>query len=358
MRTVKKLTVLLVCAVVSFSFLLSSGCAGAGELTRYQAEFMSLFDTVTIIIGYSESKEDFTLLAGRIKGVLEEYHMLYDIYNDYEGINNIKTINDNAGIAPVKVDGRIIDLLEFALEQYKATDGQLNIAFGSVLSIWHEYRTAGIYDPQDARLPPREQLLAASRHTNIYDMVIDKEASTVYLKDPLMRLDVGAIAKGYATEQTAVFFENEGVTNLLISTGGNVRAIGGKLEGNREIPWIVSIQNPDKSSPEQDIMSVIMNDNSLVSSGGYERYYIVDGTRYHHIIDPETLMPSAYYAAVSIICPDSGMADALSTAIFNMPPEESIELIESIPDTEAVLIFDDGSLRYTSGFEELIYNVH
>lgn len=347
MAQIKRLAAPMICLIL----VLFPGCGK--ELNRYQAEFISLFDTVTVIVGYSESKEDFTLLAERIKNRLEEYHQLYDIYNDYEGISNIKTINDNAGIAPVRVDVRIIELLEFSLEQYEATDGAVNVAFGSVLSIWHDYRTQGIIDPDHARLPPQDLLREAARHTNINDVIIDKEASTVYLNDPDMRLDVGAVAKGYAVEQTARWLEREGVTSLLLSVGGNVRAIGGKPDGKKaDIPWVISIKNPDKSA--DDLFSVLVTDSSVVTSGGYERYYTVDGVRYHHIINPDTLMPSDYYDAVSVLCPDSGMADALSTAIFNMPPDESMEYIEGIPDTEALFIFKDGSFEYTGGFEELI----
>lgn len=342
----KRLTVIL----ISIVMLLASACSK--EPNRYQAQFMSLFDTLTTIIGYSDSKEEFTHLSERMKDMLEEYHVLYDIYNDYEGINNIKTINDNAGKSPVKVDKRIIDLLEFATEQYDASGGAVNIAFGSVLSIWHEYRMAGVESPLVAQLPPMELLESAALHTNIEDIIIDKEASTVFLKDPLMRLDVGAVAKGYATEQTARHFENEGIAGFLLSVGGNIRAIGGKLNGRNVIPWSIGIGNPDKTSPRTELMNVQIYDSSLVSSGVYERYYTVDGTRYHHIINSDTLMPVRSFEVVSIICPDSGMADALSTAIFNMSLEDGMAYIKSLPDTEALWVFGDGSMEYSEGFLE------
>ncbi|NLA86956.1 MAG: FAD:protein FMN transferase, partial [Clostridiales bacterium] len=146
--------------------LFFSGCTGAGS-KRYQAEFISLFDTVTTMVGYSDNKENFRALAEQVRGELEVYHRLYDIYNDYEGLNNVKTINDSAGKAPVKVDRRIIDMLKFAKEQHEVTDGAVNVAFGAVLSIWHDYRDAGLNDPESAEIPPMELLLEASRHTDI-----------------------------------------------------------------------------------------------------------------------------------------------------------------------------------------------
>ncbi|HWP79793.1 MAG TPA: FAD:protein FMN transferase [Candidatus Acidoferrum sp.] len=335
--------------------LLLTGCQRTEKKT-YQAHFLSLFDTVTTIVGFADSKEEFSELAGQIQQKLEEYHQLYDIYNDYEGVNNLKTVNDNAGIAPVAVDGRIIDLLRFSMEQYEATGGAVNVAFGPVLALWHDYREAGLEDPGAAALPPMELLTQALAHTDIEDVIVDEEASTVYLSDPSMRLDVGAVAKGYAVEQVARYFEDEGVQHLLLSVGGNVRAIGGKLEDKteKEIPWEIGIQNPDKSSSESELLSLLITGRSVVSSGIYGRYYTVDGVQYHHIIDPATLMPSAYFAQVTIVCPDSGLADALSTAVFNMPLDEGLAYIESLPDVEALWVMKDGTLAHSSGFESLI----
>jgi len=344
----RKFLALCLCLIL----LLPSGCA-VKRPQRYQAEFLSLFDTVTVIVGYSESKALFTELAGQVQSKLQVYHELYDIYHDYEGVNNIKTINDNAGIAPVVVDRRIISMLLFAKEQYIATDGKVNVTLGSVLKLWHDYREAGLDDPENAALPPEDQLKQAAAHTNINDMIIDEEASTVYLRDPLMRLDVGAVAKGYAAGQVILALKASGVNSLLLSIGGNVCAIGGKpaeIDGQVS-DWAIGVQNPDKSSPNTELATVMVSDLSVVSSGIYERYYTVNGVQYHHIIDPDTLMPSDYFAQVTIICPDSGLADALSTAVFNMPLEKGLAHIEALPDVEALWVLKDGTMVSSSGFD-------
>lgn len=343
----KKLTAIFLILILIFNL---AACVNAKNgKKRYEAEFLMLFDTVTRIIGYSDSEEEFSGQIDQIYDNLKQFHQLYDIYNDYEGINNIKTINDQAGIAPVKVDQRIIDLLLFTKEVYELTGGKVNVAFGSVLRIWHDHREAGIENPERAALPELDQLKAASGHTDIDGVVIDEANATVYLPDPEMRLDVGAIAKGYATEQVAVIAEKNGFTNGLISVGGNVRAIG--IRGDGEL-WKVGVQNP--YDPDEDITNVKLSDVSLVTSGVYERYYTVDGKRYHHIIDPVTLYPAAYFLSVSILCPDSGLADALSTAVFNLPYEQGLALIESLPDTEALWVFPDKSVKSTPGFEDYI----
>ena len=322
------------------------------EQSRYESEFLELFDTVTRIVGYADSEEQFTNYSQIIYDNLKEYHELFDIYNDYEGINNIKTINDNAGITPVKVDQKIIDLLLFSKETYEKTNGQTNVAFGAVLKIWHDYRTIGIDDPQNASLPSEEELKIAKEHTDINDVIINEEDSTVFLKDPDMSLDVGAVAKGYAAERVSEIARESGLSSGLLSVGGNVRGINKNVKTNES--WNVGIQNPDTSSEQSVLKIVRIDDKSLVTSGDYERYYVVDGERYHHIINPDTLFPSKYFTSVSIICIDSGMADALSTAIFSISFEEGLDLINSLPDTEAMWIYKDGTFKYSDNFESLI----
>lgn len=344
----KKITAVFMILILAFNL---AACADAeDEKKRYEAEFLLLFDTVSQVIGYTSTEEEFNGQVNLIYDNLEEYHQLYDIYNSYDGINNVKTINDQAGIAPVKVDGRIIDLLLFSMEAYEMTDGKVNVAYGAVLKIWHEHRDAGIEDPDKATLPDMDQLREASEHTDISKVIIDEENSTVYLNDPDMSLDVGAVAKGYATEQVSKIAEKNGFTNALISVGGNVRAIGRRADGTS---WKVGIQNPYEQNGE-DISKVNLTDGSLVTSGVYERYYSVNGKNYHHIIDPETLYPAEFFLSVSILCPDSGMADALSTSVFNMPYEQGLELIESLPDTAAVWVFADKQVKYSSRFTDFV----
>lgn len=328
-----------------------SAC-GSKEQTRYEAEFLSLFDTATMIVGYADNEEKFTEYSQLIHDALKEYHELYDIYNYYDGINNIKTINDNAGVKPIEVDKRIIELLVFAKDIYEITNGKTNIALGSVLKVWHDYRTAGIENPENSTLPPIEKLEAAANHIDINNVIIDETNSTVFLSDPEMSLDVGAVAKGYATEQVSKIAKKSGFVSGLISVGGNVRGIGNKVNSNEQ--WSVGIQNPNKES-ENSILKVInLSDMSLVTSGNYERYYTVNGKRYNHIINEKTLFPSEYFASVSIVCNDSGIADALSTAVFTMPFEQGIELINSMDNTEAMWVFNDGEIKYSSNFESMI----
>ncbi|MFV0342480.1 MAG: FAD:protein FMN transferase [Anaerocolumna sp.] len=345
----KILAVLMI--VISLTHL--TACSTDSKLNRYDAQFLVLFNTATKIVGYAKTKEEFSEYSQMIYNELKTYHELYDIYNDYEGIHNIKTINDNAGVAPVKVDQKIIDLLIFGKEAYLDTDGKINITMGSVLKVWHDYREEGSEDPLSAKVPDMELLQEKNKHTDINKLIIDEENSTVYLEDPKMRLDVGAIAKGYATEQVSHYAYGHGFIHGMISVGGNIQTIGDKV--GKDEKWNVGIQNPDEESEQEYLYVLDLSNKTLVSSGDYERYYTVDGVRYHHIIDPETLMPSTYFTAVSILTDNGGFADGLSTAIFNMSYEDGLDLIESLSDTEALWVFKDGSMKYSSGFSDYIH---
>jgi len=337
-------------SVVMALLLCLTGCGGFRQ-TRYRAQFLTLFDTVTEIVGYSPSKALFTGQVEQIHEELQQYHQLYDIYREYEGVVNLKTLNDQAGKAPVTVDRRIINLLLFSKQMHAQTGGSVNIAFGSVLKLWKQYREQGIEDPEQAALPPAEALKEAALHTNIEDIVIDAQNSTVFFKDPALQLDVGAIAKGYAVEAVCKSAEARGTDHMLVSVGGNVRAIGRKSLWE---PFLVSLKNPDEDVQKEIPISVSLSGDALVSSGDYLRYYTVDGVQYHHIIDTKTLMPAGYYRSVSILCPDSGLADALSTAAYLLEWEQSKALVQQFPDVQALWILPDGTIKKTEGFEKRI----
>jgi len=342
------------------SFLLSAcvilaaaGCklpSQTVEKKQYQATFLDLFNTVTTIVGKAEEEELFRGQAQMIYDELLEYHQLFDIYNEYEGIHNIKTINDHAGEEPVQVDSRIIELLIDCRTFYEETDKRVNAAMGSVLELWHEARNDGINDPLNAKLPDAALLADAALHMDMEELVIDEDASTVYLSDPGMRLDVGAVAKGWAVQKVSEMFAEKQDDGYLISVGGNVCATGPKDE--KDTPWVIGIQNPDGES-DSYLHTVYLKKGCVVTSGDYQRTYAVDGKLYHHIIDPDTLYPSEYWRSVTIVCEDSGAADALSTALFLMDRESGQELLDRF-GAMAMWVDADGNIFYSPGFKDLI----
>lgn len=322
-----------------------TGCVGPAGEPVYEAAYLTLFDTVTVIKGSADSEGAFEELTREIYNELEYYHQLFDIYHDYEGVNNLKTVNDMAGIAPVQVDRAIIDLLTDCRSYYELSDGKVNVAMGSVLKLWHEARSYGLDHPDQAQIPEMADLESAARHTNIDAVVINEAASTVYITDPQVQLDVGAVAKGWAAQRVA----EHAPAGMLFSIGGNVCATGPKREN---IPWVIGVRNPAGSADDY-LHTLNVTGGSYVTSGDYQRAYVVDGEICHHIIDPDTLMPSRYWRSVTIVCGDSGLADALSTALFLMSREEGQKLLDDC-GAMAMWVDAEGNLYYSPGFEELI----
>ncbi len=329
--------------VLAFSVLLC-GCSGKSEPRQYSATFLTVFDTVTTIVGRDISEAAFTEKAQAVHDDLLHYHQLFDIYNEYEGLNNLKTINDHPGQA-VEVDRAVIDLLIDCKLYDKLTDGRVNAAMGSVLYLWHEAREDGLNDMANAYLPDSEALAEAARHTSWDSVVIDVENCTVTITDPALRLDVGAIAKGWSVQRAA---ENA-PGGLLISVGGNVCATGPKDESGT--PWVVGVQDPDGG--DNYLHTLYLTKGSMVTSGDYQRAYLVDGKLYHHIIDPDTLYPETLWRAVTVVCPDSGLADALSTALFLLPQDAGQKLLDACEST-AMWVDAEGKIYYSTGFEDLI----
>ena len=308
---------------------------------QYQATFLDVFDTVTTVMGYAESEAAFTQAAQAAHDLLLEYHQLYDIYNDYQGLNNLKTVNDAAGIAPVEVDGRILDLLLLCRELYDTSGGTVNAAMGSVLALWHQAREDSIDDPEHAYLPEDAAIREALGHIAFENVALDEGASTVYLSDPAQRLDVGAVAKGYAAEKVAETLP----AGMVLSLGGNVCATGPKPDGS---PWVVGIQDPDGGQGYAARLDIATG--AVVTSGDYQRYYTVDGVTYHHIIDPGTGYPARRYRSVTVVCAGSGLADALSTALFVLDEAAGRELLARY-GADAYWIYPDGSALWTEGLE-------
>ncbi len=399
----KRLFILFVVLSLLLPYMLV-GCEEPGELISYKSYSFSYFDTVSTIIGYETDENDFGATSSKAFDLLSEYHKLFDIYNEYDGISNLCTVNKLVdGKHPVvKVDRKIIDMLLYAKEMHELTNGKMNVAMGSVLSIWHDYRTAGIENPNNAELPPMELLAEAAEHTDINNVIIDEENSTVWLSDPLMRLDVGAFAKGYAVEMVAKALKDMGKTGYVVNVGGNIRTVGAKADGTK---WKTGIENPTEDPDVPYVEYIGLESNAIVTSGSYQRYYtvvvsakcskcrweydknvgipeqgIAPGTapsklassenkcplcqgrirktsrNFHHIIDGETLMPSDKgMLSVSVICADSGMGDGLSTALFCMSIDEGIAFINSLDGVEAMWVAEDETKYYSDGFSEFIY---
>lgn len=337
----KTLALALVCCLLT-------GCsARAAGQNRYEASFLGLFDTVTTIVGYADSEEEFRAQAQSICDRLLEYHQLFDIYQEYPGISNLKTVNDRAGGGPVKVDRAVMDLLLFCREMAGATGGAVDVTLGAALALWHDAREAGVDDPEHAALPAPADLAEAGEHRGFDKVLLNEVRCTVEITDPELRLDVGAVAKGWAVERVCA----AAPAGLLVSVGGNIRATGPKPDGSA---WTVGIQDPDGERGEY-LCTLPVTDGSVVTSGDYQRYYTVDGVRYAHILNPDTLYPARRWRAVTVMCEDSGLADALSTALTVLPREEGEELLARF-GTRALWVDPSGETLWSESWPAKMRN--
>lgn len=335
-----KLLALLLCILLACSVL--GGCAQA-EPQKYSTSFFDVFDTVTTIIGYADSQETFDRVVGEARQQFVRYHQVFDGYNAYDGVHNLYYVNQNAASGPVPAEPELMTLLAWIRDLQPSLEGRVNVAMGAVLRLWHDAREAGVALPDEAAL--RE----AVGHVDMSQVILDEKAGTVYFADPELSLDLGAVAKGYTAERVAQWMLDSEMPSFIISAGGNVRMGNPPADGRTK--WGVGIQDPDGAvlGLSDIVETLYVTSCSVVTSGDYQRYYVVDGQRYHHLIDPDTLMPDTDFRSVSIITEDSGYADLLSTAAFLMPYEESRAFVDSLDGVEAIWLFPDGSKKMTFG---------
>lgn len=337
-----------IAAILLIIAALFAPCGCKKTDAKYQYAFFDVFDTVTELTIYAASEAAAADAARAAHERLIYLNKLYDIYNEYDDAVSLMEVNRRAAIAPVEVSAETMALLKFAKEAYALTGGRVNAAMGSVLSIWHDYREAGLADEANAKLPPMELLEQAAEHTDINSIVLDEAKGTVFFTDDMVRLDVGAIAKGFAgqivTDELNARIEAGEISAALISLGGNVCAAGTKPNGEA---WQIAVQNPRGGD---NAATVSIASGYVVTSGDYQRYYTVNGVRYNHIIDPDTLMSADKHASVTVISSDGALADALSTALFIADIDEGRAMLNRVDGAEAMWITHDGSITQTGGF--------
>lgn len=350
-------------AVLLTACMLLSSCGMQEKYEHEQYVYLDAFDTISYIDVYLKDTEKSSGYEEAIHEELLKYHRLFDAYNSYEGVNNVNTINSQAGKAPVEVDEELFELIKFSLDNMEKTEYRTNIVLGSVTGIWKDFMNTTARLQEEARekgeeepeitLPSREELERAAEHTDWNRVILDEEKKTVFLEDEDMILDVGAVAKGYTAEKLADYIKSLGIESASINMGGNIKFAGERKAGDGRSYWLGSIQNPETMQAYN--MGLRLEDGgTIVTSGNYERYVMVDGVRYCHLIDPDTLEPAGKMASVSIVAGDSELADYLSTALFSVDVETGKEILSHYEDVEACWVTCDYEIYTTDGFEDLV----
>jgi thiamine biosynthesis lipoprotein len=293
-------------------------------MTAYPGEFQELINDM----GLAEPGSSADLAARSVAEAL---------------VSGVVAINEQAGIEPVKVRADLIEVLEKAVHYAELSDGAFDPTIGPLVKLW------GIGTGVD-RIPGDEEITDALELVNWRELVIDREAGTAFLCRKGMALDLGAIAKGYAGDEAARIAAEAKVKRAIFDLGGNIVALGWRSQKGKEaLPWRVGIQNPLK---ERGVYIGVLpvHDKSVVTSGVYERNFELDGKRYHHLLSTTTGYPAENgLLSVTIAAKNSTDADALSTTVFTMGYERGKALIDSIPDTEAIFVFDNRDVIITDG---------
>jgi len=331
----------------------------------------SMFDTTVSLTLYLDKTEryDVEVVFQDVEEMLLKYHQYFDKYDEYAGVNNVYTINENNNQETI-IDQELFDALKYVLTNERSikigNTSLFNIALNPVLKIWHDARENSLCTNvlgQDTCPVPDSALLEASYNINPDDIILNETSLTISFAKPNMSIDLGGFGKGYAAEIVTDYLDLAGYSYILNAGNSNVKA-GGINPNNDDGFYYIVLLEPtfEAYNTAYYVTLKIPESISIVTSGNYQRYFIgaEDGLYYNHIIDPRTNMPSGDMenaTAVSVLYEDGGMADIYSTAVYLMGYTEGLAFVEATEGLEAIWYLPDGSVEYSSGFDTYIYQL-
>ncbi len=281
--------------------------------------------------------------------VFDVFDLVDERMSEWKASSPLSDVNRHAGDGPVAVPEDLRQVLHRGIEIGKLTDGAFDITWAALWGLWN-------FRAPEPHVPDPEEIARRVKLIDYRKVEIDDRAGTVRLPEKGMKLGLGGIAKGYALSRAAETLRDRGLESFMILGGGQVLAAGERREGGGR-PWRVGIRDP-RGGPEDYFAVLDVVDQSVSTSGDYERYFLVDGVRYHHILDPRTGWPSKGLRSVTVISPDAVLADGLSTGIMVMGPEKGLALAERLEHVEAVLVDDHGKVEMTSGLRGRLKMLH
>jgi thiamine biosynthesis lipoprotein len=313
--------------------LFVAGCQGTPHLVKRSQLLMGTVVFVTAV-GKDESTAQQAAKAG-----LDEIRRLEELLSTWIPTSELSRVNAAVGREPVQVGLETFEVLERSLEMAKLTQGGFNIAVGPAVKAWN---ASG-----EGHVPTQEDLEALRPQLELSHLQLDEKTRSVWLRRPGMSIDVGGIGKGYAADLAARVMQASGATAGVVALSGDIKTFGRMPDDQR---FVFGIQHPRKEQGE--VLGRIELENEAVSTAGdYQRYFMKDGVRFHHILDPATLQPARGCQSVTVIAKDGVMADGLDTGIFVMGPDKGMALIESLPDVEGVIVDQEGKILVSSGLK-------
>lgn len=318
---------------------------------------------ITVVAKDKESADEAMTAA------FKEIQRLEKIMSTYMPSSDISKVNDGAGLHPVKVHKDLILSVNKALKVSELSGGAFNIALGPAIDLWaspalNEVKTSLALvsrssSPESSsgegeaktvtdsnRVPSKKELAAIRPLIDYKNIIVNEQDGTIFLKKKGMRINLGGIGKGFASEYAYTVLTKYGIKSGIIAVAGDLRVFGKRPDGSL---WNIGIKHPRRK--DSIVAKVHLTDMAVSTSGDYERFFIKNGVIYHHILAPDTLMPARGSQSVSIITNDSAMADALATAIFAAGPEKGLKIIEDMPDVEGIIVRDNGQIETSSGLK-------
>ena len=270
---------------------------------------------------------------------INEISRIEKLISSWDPNSQTSAINKNAGIKAVKVDSELIQLIERAKGISKLTDGAFDISYASMDKIWK-------FDGSMTAMPDAQTITNSVEKVGFQNIVIDSEASTVFLKKEGMKIGFGAIGKGYAADKAKQLLIEKGVSAGIINASGDMNTWGKQTNGN---PWKVAITNPLDKNKVFALLPIV--NSAVVTSGDYEKYVTFNGTRYAHIIDPRTGYPATGIISATVFAPKAELANALATSVFVIGIEVGLNRINQLPGIECIIVDDQGNIHKSDHIE-------
>lgn len=276
-----------------------------------------------------------------INKAIDEMVRIENLISDWKPTSQVSRINQNAGIQPVKVDQEVIDLTKRALYFSKITEGAFDISFAAMDRIWK-------FDGSMEEIPTSSAIQKAIEKIGYQHIIINEEASTIFLEKPGMKIGFGSTGKGYAADKARELMLQLGIKAGIIDASGDMTTWGTQPDGK---PWRIGINNPFDRHQMADILS--LKNAAVTTSGDYEKFVIIEGKRYSHIINPKTGMPSTGLTGVTVIGPNAEMCNGFSTSMMVLGKEKGLELINQQKDYAALLITDNGKIIRSKNYKKI-----
>lgn len=277
-----------------------------------------------------------------INKAIDEIIRIENIISEWQPHTEVSEINRQAGIKPVKVSQELINLTKIALYFSKLTNGAFDISIISMDKIWK-------FDGSMTQLPSKKQVRNAMQLVSYKNIIINEKEHTIFLKNKGMKIGFGSIGKGYAADRARLILRNLGITSGIVDASGDISLFGGQQNGT---PWRIGINHPTNETGLADILS--LKNASVTTSGDYEKYAFINGTRYGHIINPTTGYPSQDVISVSVIGEEATTANGLSTSIMVLGVKKGLQLLKHFPNYTSLIITQKGNTIKAKNYYKIL----